>query len=276
MPPGRLIVKPLRIRLATAAVLLALTLLAVHATSPYPSLALGGLLLYCCVWELADLMEITPKWVLMGAAVLAGLALVLVSGQTKPWAACLLGLAVGVASLLRRFAKGRASGTDYLSVFWVVAPLYAGITLQQVSAGMSPGHAFAPNLVLLAAGPLWIGDTAALVFGKRFGKHLMAPSVSPNKTWEGAAAHFTFATITGVVLSFFIGPPWWIGALVGAVGGITGQIGDLLQSALKRAVGRKDSGGLLPGHGGVLDRMDAFLIAMPVLFAMLYLLRSRL
>lgn len=249
--------------------LLVVTMLAVHCTLAWPALILGGFVAYACIWELADLLGINPKWTLMAFAVFAGFVMISLTTKVQPPLAGLLGSVIGVAALLRRIISKAPSGTDAASVFWIVAPIVSAIQLQSASSAMSLPHLLGPNLVLLAAGPLWIGDTAALVVGRAWGKHPLAPNVSPNKTWEGAVANFVASALTGAILSLFIGPPVYVGAAVGALAGITGQIGDLLQSALKRSVDKKDSGGILPGHGGLLDRMDSFLVSFPFSFLLI-------
>ena len=109
--------------------------------------------------------------------------------------------------------------------------------------------------------------------GSRLGRHKMAPRVSPNKSWEGAAAGFA----TGVVATL-AWSAWRLGEVrpgllaVGAATAVAAQLGDLFESLLKRAVNTKDSGALLPGHGGMLDRIDALLFASPVLLAGLWLI----
>lgn len=131
---------------------------------------------------------------------------------------------------------------------------------------------------------VWSGDIAALYIGKRFGRRKLAPSLSPNKTWEGAIASVVASVIFGMGLVLLgdwftehnpnfmrlhTSAPWWQFLLLAIVLNVAAQLGDLMESALKRGVGIKDSGTILPGHGGVLDRIDALLLAAPVLwFAM--------
>jgi phosphatidate cytidylyltransferase len=123
-----------------------------------------------------------------------------------------------------------------------------------------------PWLVFLLLGIVWFGDTAAYYIGRRFGRHKMAPGVSPQKSWEGAAAGFLTGILAAAVWSV-----WRLGRLdpgfllVAAATAVAAQIGDLVESMLKRGTGVKDSGSVLPGHGGVLDRCDAVLFAAPVL-----------
>jgi phosphatidate cytidylyltransferase len=128
---------------------------------------------------------------------------------------------------------------------------------------------------------VWSGDIAALYIGKRFGRHKFSPRLSPNKTWEGAIASVISSCIFGMAL-ILLGDwftqqgssftrlhttePWWIFLILAVVLNAAAQFGDLLESALKRGAGIKDSGTLLPGHGGILDRIDALLVAAPILW----------
>ena len=134
-----------------------------------------------------------------------------------------------------------------------------------------------PGLVFVLFVAVVLTDTAAYFVGSAIGKHKMAPKVSPNKSWEGAAAGFLFSVLGLFVLSrlrmagLLTGLPEWTTPQfihAGAVLSITSQVGDLAESCLKRDAGVKDSGSLFPGHGGVLDRCDGFLFAAPVLYYM--------
>lgn len=125
-------------------------------------------------------------------------------------------------------------------------------------------------LFLLAV--VWAGDVAALYVGKLFGRHRMAPRVSPKKTWEGAAGSFAIAGLIGLGFGFWFQHQPLRFLLLGFAINVAAQFGDLVESLLKRAAGAKDSGALLPGHGGVLDRIDAMLFAAPVLW--FYLLHA--
>ena len=108
-------------------------------------------------------------------------------------------------------------------------------------------------------------DTAAYFIGLRFGRHKLWPRVSPNKSSEGAVGSLVGCVVTCVVLGLALGKaPWWAFAMLGVLLNAFAQLGDLFESALKRSVNAKDSGALLPGHGGVLDRADSVLFAMPV------------
>lgn len=108
-------------------------------------------------------------------------------------------------------------------------------------------------------------DTAAYFVGTRFGHHKLWPRVSPNKSSEGALGSLVGCVIICVVMGVWLGrAPWWAFAMLGILLNAFAQLGDLFESALKRSVGVKDTGHMLPGHGGVLDRADSLLFAMPV------------
>ena len=127
---------------------------------------------------------------------------------------------------------------------------------------------FGKQWVLLLIWVTWLGETAAYLVGSTVGRRPLAPVISPQKTIEGAVAQFCVSVVAAVV-----GQAWFFAALprehavaVGVLLGVVGQVGDLVESALKRSVGTKDTGHLIPGHGGILDRVDSLLFNTPVLF----------
>ena len=134
-------------------------------------------------------------------------------------------------------------------------------------------RALNPHWLLFAMALSWAADTAALYVGRPFGKHKMAPRVSPAKSWEGAAGSVAGSMLFGGIYAHYLIPQaHWVGALaLAAAGNIAGQVGDLCESALKRGAGVKDSGTLLPGHGGWLDRLDSSLFSVPVVYGLLRL-----
>ena len=126
-------------------------------------------------------------------------------------------------------------------------------------------QAIDPWYLVLVAAIVWLGDTAAYYIGTRWGRHRLAPVISPKKSWEGAIANIVAAGLAVAVWS------WWrqgevVIALLGLglVTAVAAQVGDLVESAFKRWVGVKDSSALLPGHGGMWDRLDSLLFAAPV------------
>jgi phosphatidate cytidylyltransferase len=141
-----------------------------------------------------------------------------------------------------------------------------------------------PALVLFLMVCVWCGDIAALYVGRAFGKHKLAPRLSPGKTLEGSLASIVGSVLAAglVILAsdaltargnmlLHISQPVWQSLLLAAILNIAAQLGDLLESAIKRGAGVKDSGTMLPGHGGILDRIDALLLASPVLWYVLLL-----
>jgi phosphatidate cytidylyltransferase len=168
--------------------------------------------------------------------------------------------------------------------------VYIGVTLGEISL---IGHGENGRvLVFVFLIVVWSGDIFAYYVGRAWGKHKLAETISPKKTWEGAIASTFGAVLVSVVLFRYIheignvlvkldslpsqsvlytnariyAAPWWLAACFGLCVNIAAQLGDLVESALKRGAGAKDSGTLLPGHGGVLDRIDAMLLAAPVLW----------
>src|SRR5712671_6147228 len=123
-----------------------------------------------------------------------------------------------------------------------------------------------PPLLLFAMVIIWVGDTAAYFVGRTIGKHALAPHLSPKKTWEGTVASFVGSLVVALIFVRFMTVPLPHLLAMAAVGNVAGQVGDLLESAYKRSAGIKDSGSILPGHGGVLDRIDALILAIPVVW----------
>lgn len=122
--------------------------------------------------------------------------------------------------------------------------------------------------ILLLVSVTWLGETAAYVVGSTLGRHKLAPSISPRKTIEGAVAQLVMSGLAALGARAWFFPALSLdGALVaGLLLGVVGQAGDLIESAIKRSVGTKDTGRLIPGHGGMLDRVDSLLVNTPVLF----------
>ncbi|MSO19225.1 MAG: phosphatidate cytidylyltransferase [Acidobacteria bacterium] len=148
-----------------------------------------------------------------------------------------------------------ACGT-LLGVAYTTVPLSVYVWISRQEGG-------AP-LVLFTMVVVWASDSTAYFTGLAFGKHLAFPRISPKKTWEGVAGSMVGAMIVGVA-GYFIFHDWTVFLLSVAVN-IAAQIGDLVESAMKRSAGVKDSSQLVPGHGGVLDRIDALLFAAPMLW----------
>jgi phosphatidate cytidylyltransferase len=152
-----------------------------------------------------------------------------------------------------------AAGISSSGLLLVAFPLTYAVRLHGLS---NEG----PTLLLFALVIIWVGDSVAYFVGRAMGKHPLAPHLSPKKTWEGSIASFVGSLVAGAIFSRWLIAPLPHLLAMAAVGNIAGQAGDLLESAFKRSAGVKDSGGLLPGHGGMLDRIDALILAIPVVW----------
>jgi phosphatidate cytidylyltransferase len=127
---------------------------------------------------------------------------------------------------------------------------------------LGPGRAWVLALVLI----VWAFDTAAYFTGRQYGRHPFMAHISPSKTQEGVVGGLVAAAVVGAIFVAALGRPWPAGLVLGVLVGAAAQAGDLAESMLKRAAGAKESGTLIPGHGGILDRVDSFLFAAPVAY----------
>ncbi|HVO58845.1 MAG TPA: phosphatidate cytidylyltransferase [Dongiaceae bacterium] len=152
-----------------------------------------------------------------------------------------------------------AAGISSSALLMVALPLSCAVRLHGIQV-------VGPTLLLFTLVITWVGDTAAYFVGRALGKHAFAPILSPKKTWEGAIASFAGALFVAAIAARWINMP--LPHLLGmaAAGNVAGQAGDLFESSFKRSAGVKDSGTLLPGHGGILDRIDALVLAIPVVW----------
>jgi len=165
------------------------------------------------------------------------------------------------------------------ALFWIVlAPLWMWRGLQSSQLTWIGAAGFAvlvpAGLAMLALGPLevllvlllvWIADTAAYFVGRSWGKRKLAPSISPGKSWEGAAGGLAGAAAYAIICGYFIPVTAWAAFIAAAVlVAMASIVGDLFESAVKRQAGVKDSGTLLPGHGGILDRIDSATATLPL------------
>ena len=214
-------------------------------------------------WEWSRLAGLSPAPV--HAAVAAGsLAVVLFSGAVPRGAFAWVGVGwwlVALAAVVRFRgpSPARAPGRPALALAGWLVLVPAGAALAEVHAG-SDGPALAMTLLAV----VWAADTGAWFSGRRFGRTRLAPHASPGKTWEGVAGGLAAATATGAAAAWWLGLAWsdLLPAAVLAAG--ASVVGDLYESTAKRRAGVKDSGRLLPGHGGVLDRIDGLTAAAPV------------
>jgi len=178
--------------------------------------------------------------------------------------AAVLSVAVAVVlstPLLRR----RPLGTEHLALT-TMGLVYVSWLLGYTLA--LHGRPEGGRLVLFLLAVTWAGEAAAYLVGSALGRRKLLPLVSPNKTLEGAGAQLACSGATAAALAGWLLPDWSLAHTVaaGVILGVVGQAGDLAESAMKRSAGIKDTGGLLPGHGGVLDRLDSLLFNGPALY----------
>lgn len=198
-----------------------------------------------------------------GALLIAGIYGGLHLGMNPLW--LILPLILWTTGFL--LSPDRITGT--LLLFWIALPLSSFL-----ATGWFPEGSWNSLLPAAVISLVWINDTFAYVCGSLLGKHPLTPKLSPGKTWEGLVGGILFTMLAGWIFFHFTGlqsAVTWISA--GAVAGLFGLAGDLFESRLKRKHKVKDSGGLLPGHGGVLDRFDSLLFVAPAMFLLILLLQ---
>ena len=150
---------------------------------------------------------------------------------------------------------------------WTVAGI---LSLGWMLSRLIPLRALADGRewVLFALFALFVADTSAFFVGRAWGRHSLAPAISPGKTWEGAIGGFVGAIAASLILAAILSLPipYWQVSILGVLIGIFSQLGDLAESMLKRSAGVKDSGKLIPGHGGILDRLDSVVFTVVVVY----------
>jgi phosphatidate cytidylyltransferase len=168
------------------------------------------------------------------------------------------------------------SGTLLVGILYIFGAWKAAILLRNVTEPPLHHLTAGRHWLMFALMVNWIGDTGAYYAGRKLGRHKLAPAISPGKTWEGAAA----SAITGIVFGLIYlplaitGTSFLKAGVLAVASNIAGQVGDLAESAIKRGAGVKDSGTLLPGHGGMLDRVDSTLFALPVVYTLVTLMHN--
>lgn len=249
-------------RVLTALVLIPSVLFVIFSGPPWMFTLVVCLMAFLCFEEYAMVAAAQgarfPKW----AGHAMGLAFLLVS--PADWrllvifALLAMLLALRVSDLTQALPQASAL---VLGLLYIYGAWRCAIPLRELS----------PWWLFFAVGLNWIGDTAALVCGRSFGKHKLAPVVSPKKTWEGAIGSLVCCAILGAVLlaKSPLEFPALQGGLISMGTCVAGQVGDLAESALKRGAGVKDSGHSLPGHGGWLDRLDSTLFTLPAVAILL-------
>ena len=210
---------------------------------------------------------ILPEWLLPGTAVLMGLGAL--AGESGLHGALLIS-AVGwifyelVFTPKSELAKLLALGFGLFGMVWAV---WSVLHITLIKA-LPEGTALLFYLLLVIS----FSDIFAYFGGKRFGKSLLAPNISPKKTWEGGFSGVVGGGLVGAVFGELTMSMFWLyGLLLAMLLAVVGQLGDLVESKIKRLCNVKDSGTLLPGHGGILDRIDGHMLAAPVFYYLLQL-----
>lgn len=206
--------------------------------------------------------KFTGEFVVTSLVVIAAVSIELLkAGSIWPWVIIGAGACASfaLASLRKRRALWEAGGVLYLGI-----PAIAAVMLRT-----PPEGGFELLMALFIS--IWATDTGALIVGNLIGGPKLWPALSPNKTWAGFFGGIVLAAIAGGATFAAIDLTVWHGALFAALVGVIAHMGDLFESWIKRTFAVKNSGGLIPGHGGVLDRIDSSLLALPALAAVVFI-----
>lgn len=222
------------------------------------------------LWELLRLLEQAGRPVQRRLGLLAGVAVTASFGATPvldplllpALALTLAAAAVLAAPIWQRRAPGVESAANTLLVVTYVGWLLGYAVLLRHASPDGDAR------VLFLVGVTWIGETAAYAIGSTLGRHRLAPVVSPRKTIEGSVAQLVASIAAALALRAWLLPACApaLAAAAGALLGVVGQVGDLAESVIKRGAGVKDTAGLIPGHGGALDRIDSLLFNLPAFY----------
>ena len=221
------------------------------------------------VWELGQALDRAEIEISVPTISFCAIAI-----MTSAWVKDVTGLAVATAIsipflLISGLPKGHhnfvknATATVFATIY---LPFLAGFLV--VLAKPEDGLARVMTFVVVVG----CNDTFGYIFGVLLGKHKLAPAISPKKTWEGLIGSLIFSILGGgLMLSLLFEKHWVVGAAIGLAAVFTATCGDLIESAIKRDLDLKDMGAILPGHGGMLDRLDSVLLSAPIIWAILTL-----
>ncbi|MCL2804115.1 MAG: phosphatidate cytidylyltransferase [Micrococcales bacterium] len=257
------------------AVPVALGLLAVLVSSvwfsPWPFVGLVCVALGLASWELSQALTHARINLPFAPLALGGVGTQIaaaISGPPGVLAGLALTAALTVAWTMADVAPRLPPARDLYAAFFAVVylPLLASLV---VLLAFEDFHNRGRFLVLLLVLLPVASDTGGFFAGTWLGRHKLAPQVSPKKTWEGLAGSLLLSIAVAVVAIELLDGPWWLGLALGFGGAFMATLGDLTESLLKRELGLKDMGWLLPGHGGVLDRVDSILLTAPLAYILL-------
>jgi phosphatidate cytidylyltransferase len=267
-----------RSRLISAAILIA-AIVTVVWFGGWVAFGAAVVVLALCFWELHGMFAHAEWNPALWLSFLLGLDF-LVAAMLPAYRWPLLGLGIS-ALIIGAFAwlmvtrKGTLERTLTDWALTMATPFYVGwpIAFFLLIRGMDPTYRLTSGQanpgfwwLLTMFFTVWAFDTAAFFAGRFFGRHRLAPLISPKKTWEGAAGGLVLALAAAVLFTLPIGIPWYHALVLGALVSVAATVGDLAESLLKRDVDVKDSGSLISGHGGIMDRIDSLLFASMVVF----------
>lgn len=253
----------LKQRVASALILLPLVVALAWLGHPWMTLGVA-LALAVAAWEFARLGTRLGHRALPALSVAVALALTLERGFTLGrYQEMLLVLVLIAAAVVYVLQPHSRTVTESWAIT-ALAGIYVGLLGSYLVAlrALSDGLAW----LVLAVVTVWIGDTGAYLVGRATGRHKLAPLISPGKTWEGVAGGLAAALAGGVAIAWLAGLSPAHGLVAGLVAGAICPFGDLAKSLVKREAGVKDSSNLIPGHGGMLDRVDTLLFAAPLMY----------
>lgn len=260
-------------RLVSAAVLLVIAIVSLYIGS-YLFAAVVGAVFAGCYREWERMVTLRPLSILGGALI----ALLALASLVFPWLGVTASAAiVVVAAVVAGFGT---AGTQLWRIGGVL--FYGGVIIVTMAmrgpSNWADWSAFDTGLwagVFLGV-VIFATDTGAYFMGRQIGGEKLAPDISPGKTWSGAIGGFAIGTLAGLILWLTVVPssPWWIGLVLAAAMSILGQVGDLTESFIKRRFRVKDSGDIIPGHGGLMDRLDSLTFGIIFLFVVGFLHRG--
>ncbi len=186
-------------------------------------------------------------------------------------------IAITIVLFLYELFRNKSSvilnvGATLLGIFYLGLFSSSILMIREYFSELEMFYSEGGYIVISIMVSIWVCDSAAFFIGSAFGKHKLFPRVSPNKSWEGAIAGFVFSVITMIAAKALVLDSISLNSaiIIGVIIGVIGQLGDLVESLIKRDAGVKDSSGIIPGHGGIFDRFDSLLLTAPVVY--LYLL----
>ncbi|NMW64928.1 phosphatidate cytidylyltransferase [Mobiluncus mulieris] len=223
---------------------------------------MAGLLEFRRVWQNTDLHLATPVTMVGGAGIF-------ICASQMGVEAMLIATLFTVGAGILWHLTGESRGEKLLRNVSATALTVAYIPFLTSFVGLLSVECGGPATAVYVLATTLGSDTGGYVVGRFLGRHHMTPVISPKKTWEGFAGSVVFAVAISIAGTFWIGIPWFYGPILGVLIAIFATLGDLSESLLKRELGIKDMGHILPGHGGLLDRMDSLLMAAPVAYIIL-------